>query len=111
MVIRVDSKSIESRQGHLTAGVEARRPADVAPADVPQARRAADRGAQLSEASARLKSIEQKLAAEAPFDAQRVAEIKAEIREGRYKIHPEKIADAIIVSAVLLGKKRESENH
>lgn len=110
MVIRVDNKSIESRQGHLTAGVETRRP-DAAPADRPQVRRADGRGAQLSELSARLKGVEQKLAAEAPFDAQRVAEIKAEIREGRYKINPEKIADAIIESAALLGKKRESENH
>jgi negative regulator of flagellin synthesis FlgM len=68
----------------------ARRPA--APAE-----RAAGEVA-ISPLSARLQEIESRLGNEPVVNAQRVAEIKQAIAEGRFKIDPEKIADGLLAS-------------
>ncbi len=108
MVIRFDNKSADVRQARV-ASTEVRRSSDSSPAnplDSQLVKRApTESAATVSELGARLKSIEGRLASSEPFDAKRVAEIKAEIREGRYKINPEKVADAILESAVLLSSR------
>lgn len=45
--------------------------------------------------------------AEAPFDAARVDAIKAAISAGKFKVHPEVVADKLIdsVSQLLVGKR------
>lgn len=56
----------------------------------------------ISPLSARLQEVE---AGAAPVDAQRVAEIKQAIAEGRFKINPDRIADGLLVSVgELLGR-------
>lgn len=52
----------------------------------------------LSEISTTLHSLEAKLSAEPAFDAKRVDEIKAAIRDGQFKVNPEAIADRLISS-------------
>lgn len=49
----------------------------------------------ISSLSARLQEVG---AGEAPVDAQRVAEIKQAIAEGRFQINPERIADGLLDS-------------
>jgi negative regulator of flagellin synthesis FlgM len=109
MVIRFDNKSADVRQARSPV-TEAARSADAKPAsslDAQSVKRApAESAATVSELGARLKLIEGKLSASEPFSSKRVAEIKAEIREGRYKINPEKVADAILESAVLLSSHK-----
>lgn len=62
---------------------------------------AADR-VDISAASARLHEAS---AGSAPVDAQRVAEIKQAISEGRFKINPERIADGLLASVCeMLGR-------
>ena len=62
---------------------------------------AADR-VDISTASARLHEAS---AGSAPVDAQRVAEIKQAISEGRFKINPERIADGLLASvSEMLGR-------
>jgi len=48
--------------------------------------------------SSRLQQIQGSLGSESPVDAQRVAEIKQAIAEGRFKINPERIADGLLNS-------------
>jgi negative regulator of flagellin synthesis FlgM len=48
-------------------------------------------------------------AGEAPIDAQRVAEIKQAISEGRFQINPERIADGLLTSVrEMLGRAGKS---
>ncbi len=49
----------------------------------------------ISSLSARLQEVG---AGEAPINAERVAEIKAAIAEGRFQINPERIADGLLSS-------------
>lgn len=56
----------------------------------------------ISSLSARLQEAG---AGEAPVDAQRVAEIKQAIAEGRFQINPERIADGLLASVhEMLGR-------
>ena len=57
----------------------------------------ADTEVNLSPLSSKLQAI-QANASDAPVDAQRVAEIKQAIAEGRFKINPERIADGLLSS-------------
>lgn len=76
------------------------RPATSA-APQPKAGSAGERVA-ISSLSARLAEVG---AGEAPVNAQRVAEIKQAIAEGRFQINPERIADGLIGSVrELLGR-------
>lgn len=52
----------------------------------------------ISPLSARLQQIEASLGSEPTVNAQRVAEIKQAIAEGRFKVDPEKIADGLLKS-------------
>lgn len=64
---------------------------------------AASERVDISSLSARLQEVG---AGEAPFDAQRVAEIKQAIAEGRFQINPERIADGVLSSVrEMLGVK------
>lgn len=58
----------------------------------------------ISSLSARLQEVG---AGEAPVDAQKVAEIKQAIAEGRFQINPERIADGLLNSVrEMLAAKR-----
>lgn len=58
----------------------------------------------ISSLSARLQEVG---AGEAPVDAQRIAEIKQAISEGRFQINPERIADGLLASVrEMLAAKR-----
>lgn len=58
----------------------------------------------ISSLSARMQEVG---AGEAPIDAQRVAEIKQAISEGRFQINPERIADGLLNSVrEMLAAKR-----
>lgn len=60
----------------------------------------------ISSLSARLQEVG---AGEAPVNAQRVAEIKQAIAEGRFQINPEKIADGLLNSVRdMLGRAGKS---
>ena len=60
----------------------------------------------LSDLASRLQSLESEMAAGAPLDAARVDEIKQAIRDGRFKVNPEVVADRLIESLKeLLAKK------
>lgn len=48
--------------------------------------------------ASQLQSLEGRLAQEPAVDAQRVAEIRQAIREGRFTINPEAVADNLIAS-------------
>lgn len=52
----------------------------------------------ISPLSTRLQEIEASLGSEPTVNAQRVAEIKQAIAEGRFKVDPEKIADGLLKS-------------
>lgn len=54
----------------------------------------------VSDLAVRLKSLEQQIANQEPFDKKRVEAIRQAIKDGQYKVNPEKIADSIIESAV-----------
>lgn len=56
---------------------------------------AAGERVEISSLSARLQEVG---AGEAPVDAERVAEIKQAIAEGRFQINPERIADGLLSS-------------
>jgi negative regulator of flagellin synthesis FlgM len=67
-----------------------------APAAVPQKPgTGAGERVDISSLSARLQEVG---AGEAPVNAQRVAEIKQAISEGRFQINPERIADGLLAS-------------
>ncbi len=57
----------------------------------------ADTEVSLSSLSSKLQEIQANVS-DAPVDAQRVAEIKQAIAEGRFKINPERIADGLLSS-------------
>lgn len=60
----------------------------------------------LSELASRLQSLESEMAAGQPFDAARVEEIKQAIRDGRFKVNAEVVADRLIESMKeLLARK------
>ncbi|MDO8930974.1 MAG: flagellar biosynthesis anti-sigma factor FlgM [Rhodocyclaceae bacterium] len=61
----------------------------------------------ISPLSARLQAIEASVAAAPAFNAERVAEIKQAISEGRFKVNPERIADGLLdnVRQMLSGKR------
>jgi negative regulator of flagellin synthesis FlgM len=60
----------------------------------------------LSDLAGRLQSLEAEMASGAPLDAGKVEEIKQAIREGRFKVNPEVVADRLIQSMKeLLAKK------
>jgi negative regulator of flagellin synthesis FlgM len=77
--------------------------------DAPRASGAAKAGAEtvsLSELANRLQALESEVAAGQPFDAARVEEIKQAIREGRFKVNAEVVADRLIESMKeLLARK------
>lgn len=62
---------------------------------------------ELSPLSAKLKDIEQRLASAEVVDAAKIAEVKAAIAEGRFKINPEVIAEKLIDAAreLLSGRR------
>jgi negative regulator of flagellin synthesis FlgM len=60
----------------------------------------------LSDLAGRLQSLESEMAAGQPFDAARVEEIKQAIRDGRFKVNAEVVADRLIESVrELLARK------
>jgi negative regulator of flagellin synthesis FlgM len=60
----------------------------------------------LSDLASRLQSLESEMTAGEPFDAARVEEIKQAIREGRFKVNAEVVADRLIESMKeLLARK------
>jgi negative regulator of flagellin synthesis FlgM len=60
----------------------------------------------LSDLASRLQSLESEMAAGQPFDAARVEEIKQAIRDGRFKVNAEVVADRLIESMKeLLARK------
>jgi negative regulator of flagellin synthesis FlgM len=60
----------------------------------------------LSDLAGQLHRIEAEMGASAPFDSARVEEIKAAIREGRFKVNAEVVADRLIQSLKeLLGPR------
>jgi len=68
----------------------------------PQPRAGTSERVDISSLSARLQEVG---AGEAPVNAQRVAEIKAAIAEGRFQINPERIADGLLTSVrEMLGR-------
>lgn len=61
----------------------------------------------ISPLSARLQQIEASLGNEPVVNAQRVAEIKQAIAEGRFKVDPEKIADGLLSSVREMLEKKD----
>lgn len=60
----------------------------------------------ISSLSARLQVIGAEMAAEAPADNARIAEIKQAIAEGRFSVNPERIADGLLASVrEMLGQR------
>jgi negative regulator of flagellin synthesis FlgM len=60
---------------------------------------------QLSEMATKLSQLETQFAG-GDFDAKKVAEVKAAIAEGRFKVNAEAVADKLLASvAELLGKR------
>ena len=60
----------------------------------------------ISDLASRLQSLESELAAGQPFDAARVEEIKQAIRDGRFKVNAEVVAERLIESMKeLLARK------
>lgn len=55
-----------------------------------------DKGSSVSQLSGRLSEVK---AGQAPFDAEKVAQVKAAIAAGEFKVNPEAIADKIIKEA------------
>ncbi len=61
----------------------------------------------ISSLSARLQEVG---SGEAPFNAQRVSDIKQAISEGRFQINPERIADGLLTSVRdMLGRSAQTE--
>lgn len=87
-------------------GPKFERPVASTPAVPPPPRERAEAKVSLSDLAARLQQIEAETDASAPFDAARVEEIKAAIREGRFKVNAEVVADRLIQSLKeLLGPR------
>ena len=75
--------------------------ADGGSAATPQRPAATSQGSQaeqvaISPLSARLQEIGATIASTPAFNAERVAEIKQAIAEGRFKVNPERIADGLL---------------
>lgn len=71
-----------------------------------RAREGSEAKVTLSDLAGQLHRIEAEMGAAAPFDAARVEEIKAAIREGRFKVNSEVVADRLIQSLrELLGQR------
>jgi negative regulator of flagellin synthesis FlgM len=77
--------------GSTTDASRSRGPA----APAPQTGAGASERVDISSLSARLQEVG---AGEAPVNAERVAEIKQAIAEGRFQINPERIADGLLAS-------------
>ncbi|MDW8468016.1 MAG: flagellar biosynthesis anti-sigma factor FlgM [Burkholderiales bacterium] len=87
-------------------GPKFERPVGSAPAVPAPPRERAEAKVSLSDLAVRLQQIEAETEASAPFDAARVEEIKAAIREGRFKVNAEVVADRLIQSLKeLLGPR------
>ena len=75
-------------------------------ARAPGASKAETDSVSLSDLASRLQSLESEMAAGQPFDAGRVEEIKQAIRDGRFKVNAEVVADRLIESMKeLLARK------
>jgi negative regulator of flagellin synthesis FlgM len=100
--VKIDNnlKTVGAVKGGTAARAGNARPAAVAtPADTVQV--------QLSPLSSRLQEIESSLAAAPAVDAQRVAEIKQAIAQGRFTINPDRIAAGLLESvSQMLGAGR-----
>lgn len=57
-----------------------------------------ERAIRLSELSSQLHQLESRLSSEPGFDAARVDQIKAAIRDGSYHVNPDAVADKVIQS-------------
>lgn len=84
------SNNIPSVTG-TSANPRTRSPSDLPP----QAGSTASERVDISSLSARLQEVG---GGEAPINAERVAEIKQAIAEGRFQINPERIADGLLAS-------------
>lgn len=85
----------------LSNPLDAARPRPAAASPQPAGSAEGER-VELSALSARLASAS---AGEAPVNAQKVAEIKQAISEGRFQINPERIADGLLASVrEMLGR-------
>lgn len=61
----------------------------------------------LSPLSARLQELSAAAAADPTLNAQRVAELRQAIREGRFQVNPEKIADGLLREAQQLLDRQQ----
>ena len=59
----------------------------------------------ISDLSSQLVAMESRIASDGSFDAGRVEEIKDAIREGRFKVNPEVVADKLLDSVRELLRK------
>lgn len=76
----------------------------------PRSESGAETHVEFSAMSARLQALGAAGGAGAVVDAKRVAEIKAAIAEGRFKVDPERIADGLLNSVrQLLGKHNPTD--
>lgn len=89
--------------GPVSAKPSSQRPAvrndapPTAPASAPETARSSAT-VNINPLASQLQSLEGRLAQEPAVDAQRVAEIRQAIREGRFSINPEAIADKLVAS-------------
>lgn len=101
MNMRISNNTVDTKVASSAAG-EVRKPLgadDGRPAAAVVERRSQST---VSDLAVRLKSLEQEISKQEPFDKKRVETIRQAIKDGHYKIDPEKIADAIIETAVSL---------
>lgn len=103
MVVRLDNKPVDGRQG-LQSPLEARRAEQ--PQTLPSQPVAKPvTAAEVSQISAKLVAVEKELSAE-PFDRKRVDAIKQQIRDGAYKINPDNISGKIVESATAYSRNK-----
>jgi negative regulator of flagellin synthesis FlgM len=100
MKIDNSTKTVASVQGPAGTHTHGPRPAATGVKSSPSA------GQSATVVSAGLHAV---AATEAAFDAQKVAEIRLAISEGRFHINPERVADGLINSVrEMLGQNRSS---